>query len=181
MGRRRVAIVGMGLVTGLGQSLDGVFDGLLAGQSGVSTMSRFDTSDFDVHIGGEVKDFDPGEVLDPRLARRLDRFAQFALVAAQRAVDDSGLDLAAEDPMRAGVLVGSGVGGLSEIESQHVVLLTRGPHRISPFMIPKLMVNAAAGHAESLSNSVPFSSAASVGGLLSAAPCTLLRCAPQRT
>jgi len=145
MGRRRVVITGMGLVTSLGQSVEGVFDRLLAGDSGISPISRFDSSEFAVHIGGEVKDFDPTEVLDPRLARRLDRFAQFALVAAQRAVDDSALDLSSVDAMRVGVLVGSGIGGLHEIETQHVVLLSRGPARISPFMIPKLMVNAAAG------------------------------------
>jgi 3-oxoacyl-[acyl-carrier-protein] synthase II len=145
MGRRRVVVTGMGWVTCLGTSLEGVLEALLAGRSGISTISRFDTKDFDVHIGGEIKDFAPETVLDARLARRMDRFAQFAMVASTYAVTDSGLDVSALDPMRVGVCVGSGIGGLQEIESQHSVLLERGPGRISPFMIPKLMANAAAG------------------------------------
>lgn len=143
--RRRVVVTGMGLVTSLGQTLERVFEAVAAGRSGIGEITRFDTTDFAVHIGGEVVDFAPETVLDPRLARRLDRFAQFALVAAQYAVDDGGLDIERLDPMRVGVLVGSGIGGLHEIETQHKVLLSRGPGRISPFMIPKLMANAAAG------------------------------------
>ena len=145
MGRRRVVITGMGLVTSLGEDPEGVFQALLDGESGIRRITRFDPGDFDVQIGGEVWDFDPTSVLDPRLARRLDPFAQYALVGAQHAVDHAGLDFDRLDLMRVGVLVGSGIGGLNEIESQHMVLLNRGPGRISPFMIPKLMANAAAG------------------------------------
>jgi 3-oxoacyl-[acyl-carrier-protein] synthase II len=111
----------------------------------VSTISSFDSSIFDVHIAGEIKNFDPESWMDRKQTRRLDRFAQFALAAATCAIKDSGLDLDKIDPARAGVIVGSGIGGLTEIETQHCMLLTKGPNKISPFMIPKLMVNAAAG------------------------------------
>lgn len=144
---RRVVVTGMSVVTALGTELAEFWERLCAGKSGVSKISRFDSAEFKVNFGGEVKDFAPGEHLNPKEVRRLDRFCQFALVAADKAVAQSGIDFAKySDPYRCGVIVGSGIGGLNEIEEQHTILFDRGPTRVSPFMIPKLMVNAASGN-----------------------------------
>jgi 3-oxoacyl-[acyl-carrier-protein] synthase II len=145
MDTRRIVITGVGVTTALGFDKETFWSALCQGKSGVSTISSFDSSIFDVHIAGEIKNFDPESWMDRKQTRRLDRFAQFALAAATCAIKDSGLDLDKIDPARAGVIVGSGIGGLTEIETQHCMLLTKGPNKISPFMIPKLMVNAAAG------------------------------------
>ncbi len=143
---RRVVVTGCGLVTALGQDPRTFWDRLLAGESGIAPVEAFDVSDFSVKIGGEVKDFDPHVHLEVRDARHMDRFAQMGVVAAIGAVEDAHLDLAnVEDPFRVGAIVGSGIGGLSEYEAQHRRLLEKGPMRVSPFMVPKLMINAAAG------------------------------------
>jgi 3-oxoacyl-[acyl-carrier-protein] synthase II len=143
---RRVVITGMGTVNPLGADLNGFWRDLCAGRSGVSLLEQFDTTHFKVKFGGEVKNFNPERVLDGRTARRLDRFAQFAFVAAIAAVRDSGLDTAREDPYRFGVILGSGIGGLNEFEEQHSRYLQSGPGKISPFVIPKMMANAAPGN-----------------------------------
>jgi len=119
---------------------------LCAGKSGISKIELFDTSDFKVHFGGEVKNFNPEGVLDAKTARRLDRFAQFGQVAAISAVKDSGLDLSKEDPYRCGVIIGSGIGGLMEFEEQHCRYYKGGPGKISPFVIPKMIANGASGN-----------------------------------
>jgi 3-oxoacyl-[acyl-carrier-protein] synthase II len=136
----------MSVVTALGLDLDEFWEKLCAGKSGIGPLSRFDTSDFKVRFGGEIKDFDPTEFIPERDLRRLDRFVQFALYGAHKAVRQSGIDFQVGDQWRHGVLIGSGIGGLSEIEEQHTQLFDRGPNRVSPFMIPKLMVNAASGN-----------------------------------
>ncbi len=143
---RRVVITGMGTINSLSSDLGGYWHGLLAGRSGVGLIEQFDTSAFKVHIGGEVKDFKPEEYLDSKAARRLDRFAQFAMAASIKAVKDSGIDFAKGDPYRAGTIIGSGIGGLNEFEDQHSRYLKDGPGRISPFVIPKMIANAAAGN-----------------------------------
>jgi 3-oxoacyl-[acyl-carrier-protein] synthase II len=140
--RRRVVITGMGVVTPLGLSVSDFWDGLLAGRSGVSRITRFDTTDYPCQIAGEIHDFIPETHIDPGVAKRLDRFAQFGLMAAQEAVQLSGLDFATEAPDRCGVIIGSGIGGLLEIETQHIRLIEKGVRRVSPLMIPKLMANA---------------------------------------
>jgi 3-oxoacyl-[acyl-carrier-protein] synthase II len=142
---RRVVITGLGVVTGLGNALEPFWSNLCAGKSGVGPLTLFDTTDFKVHFGGQVRDWDPDTLLGTRDARRLDRFAQFALVASQAAVADAGIDFGRVAPYRAGVFIGSGIGGLHEFETQHRALLEKGPSKISPFTIPKLMVNAASG------------------------------------
>jgi 3-oxoacyl-[acyl-carrier-protein] synthase II len=143
---RRVVITGMGTVNALSLDLAAYWRALLEGRSGVSLIEQFDTTAFKVRFGGEVKGFKPEEHLEPKLARRLDRFTQFGLVAAIRAAKDSGLDFSKEDPYRCGVIVGSGIGGLPEFEEQHSRFLQGGPGRISPFVIPKMIVNAAPGN-----------------------------------
>ena len=144
--RRRVVVTGMSVVTALALDLEDFWDKLCAGKSGISQLQRFDVSDFKVRFGGEIKDFDPTEFVPERELRRLDRFVQFAMYGAHKAVKQSGVDFSQGDPWRNGVLIGSGIGGLNEIEEQHSVLFDRGPNRVSPFMIPKLIVNAASGN-----------------------------------
>lgn len=148
MSRRRVVVTGLGVVTPLGCDLDNVWDAVCRGESGVRPIVRFDTRDFKVRFGGEIRDFDAANFIsvDPKEMRRIDRFAQFALIAADRAIRQSAIDFNQGDSYRYGVLIGSGIGGLDEIENQHSVLFDRGPDRISPFMIPKLIVNAASGN-----------------------------------
>jgi 3-oxoacyl-[acyl-carrier-protein] synthase II len=145
---RRVVVTGAGVVTALGNELADFWERICAGKSGVGQLKRFETTDFKVTIGGEIRDFEPDEHLDldGKEIRRLDRFVQFAMVAAHKAVQSSGIDLTQGDPYRHGTLIGSGIGGLHEIEEQHSKLYERGPSRVSPFMIPKLIVNAASGN-----------------------------------
>jgi 3-oxoacyl-[acyl-carrier-protein] synthase II len=143
---RRVVITGLGTVNSLCSDVPGFWSALLAGRSGVGVIEQFDTSAFKVHFGGEVKNFNPEPLVDKKTAHRLDRFAQFALVASHAAVRDSGCDFAKEDPYRCGVIIGSGIGGLNEFEEQHGRYKDHGPGRISPFVIPKMIPNAAAGN-----------------------------------
>ncbi|WP_435006449.1 beta-ketoacyl-ACP synthase II [Tundrisphaera lichenicola] len=142
---RRVVITGLGVVTALGDTLDQFWSGLCEGRSGVSNLTLFDTTHFKVHFGGQVHGFDGDARWGVKEARRLDRFAQFAMAAAESAVADSGIDFQNYPAEECGVLIGSGIGGLNEFETQHETMLTKGPSRISPFTIPKLMVNAASG------------------------------------
>jgi 3-oxoacyl-[acyl-carrier-protein] synthase II len=146
MNSRRVVVTGRGVVTSLGESVDQLWDRLLAGESGVSAITRFNTEGFDVRIGGECREFDAGAYIDRKQAKRLDRFAQMALVAAHKAAHDCGIDFARVDSKRVGVITGSGIGGLLEIEEQYIRLLEKGPGKVSAFTIPKLMTNAASGN-----------------------------------
>jgi len=146
MDRRRVVITGLGCITSLSESADGLFSALCEGRSGVSTIESFDASLFAVHFGGEIKHFDVTQYIDRREAKRMDRFSEFAVAAAIQAVQDSGLDLAKEDPYRIGAIVGTGIGGIKEIEEQHVRLLEKGPSKVSPFCVPRLMSNAGSGN-----------------------------------
>jgi 3-oxoacyl-[acyl-carrier-protein] synthase II len=143
---RRVVITGLGTVNSLSCDVKEFWRALCAGRSGVGLIEQIDTSAFKVKFGGEVKSFSPETVLDAKVARRLDRFAQFALVAAISAVQDSGLDFSHEDPYRCGVIAGSGIGGLAEFEEQHARYIHGGPGKISPFVIPKMIPNAAPGN-----------------------------------
>jgi len=142
---RRVVITGLGTVTSLGLGTAVMWDGLCQGRSGITSITLFDASGFESRIASEVKNFDPSPWMDVREARRMERFCWFAIASADEAVKDSGLDFTKEDRTRAGVLIGSGIGGLGEMETQHGKLLDRGPDRVSPFLIPKLMINAAPG------------------------------------
>ena len=143
---RRVVITGMGTVNPLATDVPSFWQGLLAGRSGIGKLEQFDTSAFKVRIGGEVKSWNPEKYLDSKTARRMDRYAQFGVVAAIEAVADSGLDFKREDPFRCGVILGSGIGGLNEFEEQHTRFFQGGPGKISPFVIPKMMGNAASAN-----------------------------------
>jgi len=140
---RRVVITGMGTVNPLATDVKTYWQYLLAGRSGIAKLEQFDASAFKVRFGGEVKGWNPEDYLESKAARRMDRYAQFGVVAAMEAVRDSGLDIAREDPFRCGVILGSGIGGLNEFEEQHTRFFQGGPGKISPFVIPKMMTNAA--------------------------------------
>jgi len=146
MNRRRVVITGLGCVTALGESADELLAALCEGKSGISTIESFDVSAYPVRFGGEIKNFDITKYIDRRESKRMDRFTQFAMAAAMQAVNDSGLDFLKEDSFRAGVIVGTGIGGIKEIEDQHIRLLNKGPRQLSPFTVPRLMGNAASGN-----------------------------------
>ena len=143
MNKRRVVITGLGCITALAESVEELFAALCEGKSGISAIESFDVSEYPVRFGGEVKSFDATKYIDQRESKRMDRFTQFAVAAASQAVNDSGLDFSKEDAFRAGVIVGTGIGGIKEIEEQHMKLLKKGPRKVSPFCIPKLMGNAA--------------------------------------
>jgi len=142
---RRVVITGLGAVTSLSCRVDELWKRILNGESGIRRLTRFDSSRFRVHIGGEVADWTTDGYIDHKEAKRFDRFSQFAVVAGVDAVRDAGLDFSREELDRCGVILGSGIGGLEEIEVQHTRLLEKGPEKVSVFTIPKLMVNAASG------------------------------------
>src|SRR5262245_50978755 len=146
MSRRKVVVTGIGMLTPLGLDRETSFEGMLAGQNGIGPITTFDTTNFTTRIAGELKSFDPKNVLDPQEVRRLDRFVHLSMVAAAEAVADSGIDFKKIDPIRAGSICGTGIGGLLEIEAQHIVLLERGAGRVKPFLIPKLMMNAMSAH-----------------------------------
>ncbi len=144
---RRVVITGLGLVTSLGETVDGVWDSLCAGKSGIHNITRFDFSQFPVRFGGECTSFDVSTYgVDVKEAKRLDRFAQFGLAASMSAVKDSGIDFKTEVGERCGVVIGSGIGGIETLEEQCGILNSRGVSRVSPFTVPRLMVNAASGN-----------------------------------
>jgi len=145
MSKRRVVITGLGCVTALAESADELFAALCEGKSGISTIESFDTGAYPVKFGGEIRNFDVTKYIDRRERKRMDRFTQFAVAAAKQAVEDSGIDFSKEDIFRAGVIVGTGIGGLNEIEEQHKRLLKKGPNKVSPFCVPRLMANAASG------------------------------------
>jgi len=150
MSERRVVITGIGIITPLGDQLDVFWQNLLAGKSGIGPVTRFDTTNFDCKIGGEVNGFKPEEFMPAKETRRTDRFTQYAVGAARKAVADAGLDLSKTDLTRIGALIGSGIGGMETIEEQAAILFNKGPGRVSPFMIPMLIVNMASGYVSML-------------------------------
>ena len=142
---RRAVITGMGVVSPLGCDLERFWERIRAGQSGVRPIEKFDASQYEVRIAGQVTEFDVNRFIDRKEQRRMDEFCWFAMGAASLAITDSGLNMSAETPERVGVIVGSGVGGLQTLEEQHTILREKGPSRCSPFMIPQMIVNMAGG------------------------------------
>ncbi|OYD06488.1 beta-ketoacyl-ACP synthase II [Paludifilum halophilum] len=142
---KRVVITGMGVLSPIGNDIPTFWNHLIQGQSGVGPVTQFDASDFSTRIAAEVKDFNPLDYMERKEARKMDRFVQFGVVASQMALKDAGLDIEREDPDRVGVYIGSGIGGLKTWEEQHKIYLKRGPNRVSPFFIPMMIANMAAG------------------------------------
>jgi 3-oxoacyl-[acyl-carrier-protein] synthase II len=142
---RRVALTGIGLVSPLGVGTAATWEGLLAGRSGIGPITRFDAAAFPSRIAGEVRGFDPRDYLDKKEVKKSDTFIHYALAATRFALADSGLEIGEGNADRVGVVIGSGIGGLPLIESMHKTLLEKGPDRVSPFFIPGLIVNMAAG------------------------------------
>jgi 3-oxoacyl-[acyl-carrier-protein] synthase II len=145
MVQRRVVVTGLGVVSPVGNNLKDFWSNLCQGKSGISRISKFDPSEFNSQIAGEVRDFVPSPHISAKEIRRMERFVQFAVTAAYAALEDSRLDLGKEDPFRIGVLIGSGIGSLEAIQREYKIFLEKGPGRISPFLIPSLIVNMAAG------------------------------------
>ncbi len=144
--KRRVVVTGMGCVTPLSNSVADLWQAILAGRSGIHLLSVVDPSVQKVKFGGDCADFDPGTTVDAKDLKRLDRFVQFAMFAASDAIKQSGIDFSAADSYRCGAILGSGIGGLNEIEEQMFRMFSKGPDRVSPFTIPKMMLNAAGGN-----------------------------------
>jgi len=143
--KKRVVITGIGIITPIGIGKDEFLSSIKNGKSGVGQITAFDTSGFTTRIAAEVKNFVPENYIDKKKVRRMDRFCQFGFSAAKMAVEDSGIDFSKEDLTRVGVILGSGIGGLSTIEKEHSVLLQKGPGRVSPFLIPMQISNICAG------------------------------------
>lgn len=143
--KRRVVITGMGTINPLGHNTQDTWENVKKGVCGINRITQIDTSEFKVKIAGEVKDYNPDEYLDKKEAKRMDRYTQFAMIAAKEAFADSGLDMTKENPLRCGTIVSSGIGGLKTIESEHDRGLSRGFEKISPFFIPMSIANMAAG------------------------------------
>jgi len=145
MEKRRVVITGVGVISPVGNDAQTFWASLLAGKSGIGPVTHFDASEFPTRIAGEVKDFDPSAFMDKKDVKRTDRFVQFAIAATKMALEDARLKIEEQDPERVGVYIGSGIGGLATWEDQHRVLLEKGPRRVSPFLIPMMIANMAAG------------------------------------
>jgi 3-oxoacyl-[acyl-carrier-protein] synthase II len=143
--KRRVVVTGVGLVSSLGIGTEETWEGLLSGRSGIGPITRFDASGFSVRIAGEVKGFDPLRFVEKKDVKKMDVFIQYAIAASRFALADSGLEIGQDNAERIGVFIGSGIGGFSTIEREHAVLLESGPRRISPFFIPAIIINLAAG------------------------------------
>jgi 3-oxoacyl-[acyl-carrier-protein] synthase II len=143
--RRRVVVTGIGLVSSLGIGTEANWAGIKAGQSGIDTITKFDTTQFATRIAGEVKDFDPLAYIEKKDVKKMDIFIQYAIAASQFAMDDSGLTITPELSRRVGVFIASGIGGFTTIEREHKALLEGGPRKISPFFIPSAIINLAAG------------------------------------
>jgi 3-oxoacyl-[acyl-carrier-protein] synthase II len=143
---RRVVVTGIGLICGVGNTTDEVWKNLLAGKSGVTRITQFDTTNFACQIAAEVKNFDPLNFVEKKELKKMGRFIHLALAASDEAMKSSGLEITAENAERVGVHIGSGIGGFDIIEREHSNLLTGGPRKISPFFIPAAIVNLAAGH-----------------------------------
>lgn len=143
--RRRVALTGLGVVSPIGTGKDAFWSAMMEGRSGVRRISTFDPTPFDSRIAGEIPGFDPSAFLDRKEVRRNDRFVHFAVAATRLALDDAGFAITPQNRDAVGVLIGTGIGGVSTWEEQHRVLLERGPGRVSPFFVPMLIINMASG------------------------------------
>ena len=146
MNNKRVVITGMGVISPIGTGIDQFYNALKEGKCGIDTVTKFDTEGYDTKIAAEVKDFDPSIYIDKKEVKRMDRYAQFAVAATKMAIEMSKLDIKDIDNSRFGVCIGSGIGGMETLENQHKILQEKGPGRISPFFVPMMISNIAAGN-----------------------------------
>ena len=146
MSKRRVVVTGLGAVTPIGNNVKDFWAGIRQGKVGIGSITKFDTTDYKVKLAAEVKDFNAKDYMDPRSARRMDPFCQYAVAAAKEALEDAGIDMEKEDAFRAGVIVGSGIGSLPQIETNYEKILTKGPGKVNPLMVPMMISNMAAGN-----------------------------------
>jgi 3-oxoacyl-[acyl-carrier-protein] synthase II len=144
--RHRVVVTGMGSLSPLGDSSEQLWDGLMHGRSGIDQISLFDTTDYPVTIAGEVKNFEPSRWIEPKEVKKLDRFLQLSIAAAVMAVEDAGLEVNESNAQDVGVYIGSGIGGAGSLCEGSALLRERGPKRVSPFLIPRILINLASGH-----------------------------------
>lgn len=144
--KRRVVVTGLGAVTPLGNDVDSFWSGIRAGEVGIGQITKFDTTDFKVKIAAEVKDFVARDRMDFKSAKRMELFSQYAVVAAGEAMENAGIDMSQEDPFRVGVIVGSGIGSLQSMEREEQRMLDKGPSRVDPLLVPKMITNMAAGN-----------------------------------
>ena len=144
--KNRVVVTGLGAITPIGNDVASFWDGLKNKKVGIGPITAFDTTEYKAKLAGEVKDFDPKAYMDPKAAKRMERFAQFAVAASKQALEDSGIDMEKEDPFRVGVAVGSGIGSLQAIEREYKKLLDKGPGRVNPLLVPMMIGNMAAGN-----------------------------------
>lgn len=142
---KRVVVTGLGAITPVGNTLEDYWDSLMAGRSGIGPITRFDASKHNCRIAGEVKGFDPEDFINRKDAKRMDRFAQFAVAASKNAIADAALEINDKNAHDIGIIIGTGIGGLKVLEDQQEIYLNRGPSRCSPFMIPMMIANMAAG------------------------------------
>ena len=146
MSKRRVVVTGLGAVTPVGNNVKDFWAGIREGKVGIAPITKFDTTDYKVKLAAEVKDFNAKDHMDPKAARRMEVFSQYAVAAAKEAYEDSGLNIEEEDPFRAGVIVGSGIGSLQELELSYGKILSQGPNKVPPLMVPLMISNMAAGN-----------------------------------
>ncbi|MGD8785056.1 MAG: beta-ketoacyl-ACP synthase II [Thioalkalispiraceae bacterium] len=146
MSKRRVVITGLGTVSPVGLDVNSSWQNILAGNSGIGPIEHFDISEYSVRFGGTVKDFAPGDLISSKDARKMDMFIQYGIAAAAEAMTDSGLEVTDENAERIGVAIGSGIGGIGVIEKNHEIILSRGPRKVSPFLIPASIINMISGH-----------------------------------
>ncbi len=145
MERRRVVITGLGAVTSIGLNAEDFWRSCLEGRSGIAPITAFDAADFAVRIAGEIKNFEPENFIEKKEARRMDRCVQLGIAASDMAIKDASLDMSTVDGNRVGTVIGSGIGGISTFETQHEVLMTRGPSRLSPFFVPMMIIDMIPG------------------------------------
>lgn len=143
---RRVVVTGMGAITPIGNSVEEFWQGLKDKKVGIGEIDRFDTTDYKVKLAAQVKDFNGGDYMDPKAAKRMELFCQYAVAATKEALEQSGIDMEKEDPYRVGVSVGSGIGSLQVLEKEHQKLMEKGPNRVNPLMVPLMITNMAAGN-----------------------------------
>ncbi len=144
--KRRVVVTGLGAVTPIGNTVDEFWDGIRAGKVGIGPITRFDTSEYKVKIAAEVKGFVAKEHMDFKAAKRMEPFSQYAVAAAKEAFQDAGIDMEQENPYRAGVIVGSGIGSLQTVETNYTKIVEKGPSKVNPLMVPLMISNMAAGN-----------------------------------